>query len=79
LYIIIHYTINLKILTIKCENINKMSSYRISTRNVFGQSGLNYRNIEINYRNFIIISYYLNVNCISRLVYPMTGTQTSVI
>jgi len=49
-----------------------MSSYRISTRNVFGQSGLNYTSI-------IIISCCLNVNCIFRLVYPMTGTQISVI
>jgi len=44
-YIVYNNTINLKILTIKCENINKMSSYRISTRNVFGQSRLNYTSI----------------------------------
>jgi len=33
------------LLTIKCENINKMSSYGISTKNVFGQNGLNYTSI----------------------------------
>jgi len=46
IYFILFYFFSIIfLLTIKYENINKMSSYRISTRNVFGQSGLNYTNI----------------------------------